>query len=284
MDELFSLSGRVALVTGGSRGVGKMIAAGFAARGARVYIAARSQEQAADTATALSKDGGECIALRLDVTDPSSRLRLTEELMDREGRLDVLVNNAGTGSSASFDCFTEAVWDQDMDINVKAPFFLTQSLAGLLRASVATTARPAKVINIASIDGIGLNVGATFAYQVSKAALIHLTRCLAARLVEEKILVTAIAPGAFASDLNIAARDQPEDFGRLVPAGRIGSPEDISGAAIFLASRAGDYVVGDTLVVDGGFICARPTHGPPSASNSAVARGAGRPERADYQI
>lgn len=269
MDELFSLSGRVALVTGGSRGVGKMIAAGFAARGARVYITARSKERAEVTAAALSKGSGQCMAFELEANDPSSRLKLADELKRREGRLDVLVNNAAVGSSASFDSFTEATWDHDMGTNVKAPFFLTQSLAGLLRSSVAKTEQHAKVINIASIDGIGLNVGATFAYQVSKAALIHLTRCLAARLVSENILVTAIAPGAFASDLNIAARDRSDDFGRLVPAGRIGAPEDIAGAAIFLASRAGDYVVGDTLIVDGGFICARPTHGPPPLLNSA---------------
>ncbi|HEX5257648.1 MAG TPA: SDR family oxidoreductase [Sphingomicrobium sp.] len=263
MNKIFSLAGRVALVTGGSRGIGKMMAAGFIAQGARVYIAARSPQILTEAVADLSKDGGECIALPLDITDAASRLELASELAQREGRLDILVNNAATANRASFDAITESAWDDVMDANVKAPFFLTQSLAALLRASVAAQARPAKVINIASIDGIGLNTGPTFAYQVSKAALIHLTRCLAARLVQENILVSCIAPGAFPSEMNIAARDDPESFGRLVPAGRVGSPEEIAGAAIFLASRAGDYVVGDTLIVDGGFIRARPTHGPP---------------------
>ena len=284
MDELFSLSGRVALVTGGTRGVGKMIAAGFAERGARVYITGRSLDTALETAKALSENGADCLALELEVTDPTSRLRLTQELKDREGRLDLLVNNAAVGSRASFDCLTEEIWDHDMETNVKAPFFLTQSLAGLLRTSVVQSGRSAKVINIASIDGLGLNVGETIAYQVSKAALIHLTRCLAGRLVKENILITAIAPGAFASDLNIAARDRPDDFGRLVPVGRIGSPEDIAGAAIFLASRAGDYVVGDTLIVDGGFICARPTHGPLPAPSAKLVTSAEAPVFAAYQI
>ncbi|HJP67588.1 MAG TPA: SDR family oxidoreductase [Sphingomicrobium sp.] len=266
MDELFSLAGRIALVTGGSRGLGKMIAAGFLARGARVYIAGRSPEILAEAAADLSSNG-ECIAVPLDVTSAEDRQKLTQKLKEREGCLDVLVNNAAVGTRGSFDSFTEEAWDDDMDTNVKAPFFLTQALAGLLRASVARSERPAKVINIASIDGIGLNLGPTFAYQVSKAALVHLTRCLAARLVQENILVTGIAPGAFASDMNVAARDRPKDFGRIVPAGRIGTSEDIAGAAVFLASRAGDYVVGDTLCLDGGFVRARATHGPPTNTN-----------------
>ena len=140
-----------------------------------------------------------------------------------------------------------------MDLNVKSPFFLTQALHGLLKAAGSAT-RPAKVINITSIDGQRLNPWETYSYHASKSALIYLTKRMAARLVRDHVNVTSIAPGAFPSEMNRAARDHGETIAKGIPAGRIGTDEDMAGAAIYLASRAGDYVVGETITVDGGLV------------------------------
>jgi len=182
---------------------------------------------------------------------------LAGEIGKRESKLDILVNNAGAAWGAEFDEFPESGWDKVMNLNVKSPFFLTKALAGPLRAA-ASAARPAKVINIASIDGIHVNPLETYSYQASKAGLIHLTRRMAARLIRDHIVVSCIAPGAFASDMNRAARDHADKVSDLVPAGRIGTTEDMAGTAIYLASRAGDYVVGATIAVDGGIVYANP--------------------------
>jgi NAD(P)-dependent dehydrogenase (short-subunit alcohol dehydrogenase family) len=181
---------------------------------------------------------------------------MAERYLAHEERLDILVNNAGAAWGAPFDEFPEGGWDKVMDLNVKTPFFLTQALHGALRAA-GSAARPAKVINIASIDGIGVNPLETYSYHASKAALIHLTRRMALRLIGDNIVVSAIAPGAFPSDMNVAARDHADEVVAHIPSGRIGAMEDIAGAAIFLASRAGDYVVGSTLTVDGGVVLHR---------------------------
>jgi NAD(P)-dependent dehydrogenase (short-subunit alcohol dehydrogenase family) len=173
-----------------------------------------------------------------------------------EPSLDILVNNAGAAWGAPFDDFPESGWDKVVDLNLKAPFFLTQALAGALRRG-ARAERPAKVINIASIDGLSVNPWETYSYAASKAGLIHLTRRMALRLVQDHIVVSGIAPGAFASDMNTEARDHADRVQARVPAGRVGRDEDMAGAAIYLASRAGDYVVGETLVVDGGVTLAR---------------------------
>jgi NAD(P)-dependent dehydrogenase (short-subunit alcohol dehydrogenase family) len=169
--------------------------------------------------------------------------------------LDILVNNAGAAWGEAFDTFPEKGWDKVVDLNLKTPFFLTQALIEPLRK--AASARPAKVINIASIDGISVNPQETYSYAASKAGLIQLTRRMALRLAKDNIVVSAIAPGAFASDMNRDARDHAEAVKRRIPLGRIGVDEDMAGAAIYLASRAGDYVVGSTLVVDGGVTHAR---------------------------
>ncbi|MGE5156741.1 MAG: SDR family oxidoreductase [Gemmatimonas sp.] len=251
--DLFSLSGRIALVTGGSRGIGRMIAAGFLAQGAaRVYITARKAGPCEATAKELTAQyGGECIALPIDISALSGVEALAAEITKREPRLDILVNNAGAAWGADFDEFPESGWDKVMDLNLKTPFFLTKALAGRLRAA-ASAERPAKVINIASIDGIFVNPLETYSYAASKAGLIHLTRRMAVKLIKDHVVVTAIAPGPFASDMNRAARDHADAVATRVPAGRIGTDEDMAGAAIYLASRAGDYVVGTTLTVDGG--------------------------------
>ena len=254
MSSLFSLEGRVALVTGGSRGIGRMIAKGFLEQGARVYISARKAEACEATAAELSAIGP-CRALPADVSSVEGARALAARLGALEPRLDILVNNAGAAWGAPFDEFPETGWDKVVDLNLKSPFFLTQALHGLLKAGAAE--RPAKVIHIASIDGISVNPLETYSYAASKAGLIHLTRRMALRLVQDGIVVSAIAPGAFASEMNRTARDHAEETARRIPAQRIGRDEDMAGAAIYLASRAGDYVVGETLVVDGGVTLAR---------------------------
>ena len=256
---LFSLNGRVALVTGGSRGIGKMIASGFLSQGAaKVYITARKAGPAEETAKELtSLYDGECIALPIDMSTVAGCKKLAAEMIKREPKLDILVNNAGAAWGAAFDEFPENGWDKVMNLNVKSLFFLTQALAKPLRAA-ATHETPAKVINIASIDGIFTNPMETYSYQASKAAVIHLTRRMAAKLIKDHIVVTAIAPGAFASDMNTAARDHADVLAKRIPAGRIGNDADMAGLAIFLASRAGNYVVGNAIAIDGGVVYATP--------------------------
>ena len=254
MTSLFSLKGRTALVTGGSRGIGRMIAAGFLAQGARVYISSRKAADCDQTAKALSATG-ECISLPADVSTLEGMNALVQAYAERESTLDILVNNAGAAWGEAFDTFPEKGWDKVVDLNLKAPFFLTQALIEPLRK--AAKVQPAKVINIASIDGISVNPQETYSYAASKAGLIQLTRRMALRLAQDNIVVSAIAPGAFASEMNRVARDHAEETAKHIPAGRIGRDEDMAGAAIYLASRAGDYVMGSTLVVDGGVTHAR---------------------------
>lgn len=249
--DLFSLAGRVALISGGSRGIGKMIARGFIAQGARVYISSRKADVCEQAAKELSADGGFCVALPIDVSTLDGVNELAATLAAREPKLDILVNNAGAAWVAQFDAFPEKGWDKVVDLNLKTPFFLTQALAGALRAA-ATADKPSKVINIVSIDGLSVSTQETYSYHASKAGLIHMTKRMALRLIDDHIVVSAIAPGAFASNMNVAARDQGDELAKFIPARRIGTEEDMAGAAIYLASRAGDYVVGSTLIVDGG--------------------------------
>mgnify|MGYP000202062175 CR=1 FL=1 len=199
---------------------------------------------------------GTCVALPMDVSNVEAAQVLAAEMGRREKALDILVNNAGAAWGEAFETFPEKGWDKVVDLNMKAPFFLTQALHGLLKAA-ASDAKPAKVINIASIDGISVNPWETYSYAASKAGLIHLTRRMALRLAQDRIVVSGIAPGPFASEMNREARDHSDEVAGRVPIGRIGSDEDMAGAAIFLASRAGDYVVGETVVVDGGVTHAR---------------------------
>jgi NAD(P)-dependent dehydrogenase (short-subunit alcohol dehydrogenase family) len=252
--ELFSLKGRTALITGGSRGIGRMIAEGFIAQGARVYISARKAAACDQTAAELARDG-HCVSLPGDVSTVEGAKALATAYAQHEGSLDILVNNAGAAWGAPFDDFPESGWDKVVDLNLKAPFFLTQALAPMLRK--AAVGHLAKVINIASIDGLSPNPMETYSYHASKSGLIHLTRRMALRLIQDNIAVSAIAPGAFASEMNRDARDHGEEVAARIPARRIGEALDMAGAAIFLASRAGDYVVGSTLTVDGGVTHAR---------------------------
>lgn len=249
--DLFSLEGRVALVTGGSRGIGRMIADGFLTQGAKVYISSRKATACDEAAEALSAGGRACLSLPQDVSTVDGCRALAARLTALEPKLDILINNAGAAWGASFDEFPESGWDKVMNLNLKSPFFLTQALHGALSAA-ASADRPSKVINIASIDGIRLNPQETYSYHASKSGLIYLTRKLASRLIRDNIVVSGIAPGAFASDMNRDARDHGDALARRIPSRRIGRDEDMAGAAIYLASRAGDYVVGETIAVDGG--------------------------------
>jgi NAD(P)-dependent dehydrogenase (short-subunit alcohol dehydrogenase family) len=249
LQKLFSLEGRVALVTGGSKNIGRHIAEGFIAAGAdRVYITSRKADACEKTAAEL---GPKCIPLPMDVSSVDACKALAAAFAAKEAKLDILVNNAGAAWGAEFEAFPEVGWDKVMDLNVKAPFFLTQALYPQLKAA-ASKAQPAKVINIGSIDGIRLNPWETYSYHASKAGILYLTKRMAARLVRDQINVTAIAPGAFASDMNRAARDHGDAVATNIPNQRIGVAEDMAAAAIYLASHAGDYVVGDTITVDGG--------------------------------
>ena len=258
LEDLFSLKGRVALVTGGSRGIGRMIVEGFLAAGIeRVYISARKINEIEETCAEL---GDRVIGIQGDLSTIEGIEALVEELSGRESQLDILVNNAGAAWGVDYLEFPEAGWDKVMDLNVKTPFFLTQKLHKLLTAG-ANADKPGKVINITSIDGQRVNPWETYSYQASKAALIHLTRRMAARLVKDHVYVTSLAPGAFPSNMNRAARDHEEASAAGIPSKRVGDKLDMGGTAVYLASRAGDYTIGETLTVDGGIVNALlPTH------------------------
>ncbi len=248
--KLFSLEGRIALVTGGQRGIGAMITEGFLSQGAKVYISGRKADQGE---AAAAEFGENCTYIQGDISTVEGCKALAAEIASREEKLDILVNNAGVAWGEEYVSFPETGWDKVMDTNVKGLFFLTQALHPQLKAA-ASFEQPAKVINIASIDGLKVNPWETYSYQASKAAVIHLTRKMASKLVQEDIIMTGIAPGAFASTMNKAARDHGDAVAPGIPARRIGRAEDMASAAVFLASSAGDYVIGSTLPVDGGVV------------------------------
>lgn len=252
LQSLFSLDGRIALVTGGSRGIGKMFVEGLLAAGcARVYISARKVEQMQETIAEFGED--KVIGIPADLSQMDGIVSLADEMAKREEKLDILINNAGAAWGQPYLEFNEAGWHRTMDLNVKTPFFLTQKLHDLLVAG-GKGDHPAKVIHVSSIDGQRINPWETYAYQASKAGVIQLTRRMAARLIQDNIIVSSIAPGAFASEMNKAAKNAPDASASMIPAKRIGSKEDMAAAAIYLCSRAGDYIVGDTITVDGGVV------------------------------
>jgi NAD(P)-dependent dehydrogenase (short-subunit alcohol dehydrogenase family) len=250
MADLFSIAGKTALVTGGSRGIGKMIAAGYVDAGAKVYISSRKKEVCDEVAAELS-ERGECIALPADLSTEQECRRLAGELSEREARLDILVNNAGATWGAPLEEHDERSFERVLALNVKAVFHLTKFLLPLLRAA-GTADDPARVINIGSIDGIHVPAMETYSYSASKAAVHHLSRHLAKQLAPS-ITVNAIAPGPFESKMMAATLEAFGDqIAASAPMKRIGRPDDMAGAAIFLASRAGSYVTGAVLPVDGG--------------------------------
>jgi 2-deoxy-D-gluconate 3-dehydrogenase len=255
MKDLFSIAGKVALVTGGSRGIGAMIARGFVEAGVRTYITSRKIEELQSTAAKLGADG-DCVAIPSDLSSVEGVGALAAAMAEREERLDILVNNAGAAWGAPFEEYPESGWDKVMNLNVKSIFFLTQRMLPLLRAA-GSPDDPARVINIASINGLTNPGIPNYAYSASKAAVIHLTRHLAADLAHDLINVNGIAPGYFPSKMTAGLLGKYED--QLVartPRARIGQPEDMAGAAIFLSARASAWVLGQTLVVDGGMTAA----------------------------
>ena len=250
---LFDVSGKVALVTGGSRGIGEMIAEGYVANGVKTYISARKVEACDATAARLSEQG-ECISIPADLSTMAGIQALSDEIKSREGQLDILVNNAGATWGAPIEEFPEAGWDKVMDINVKGPFFLTQALLPLLEAA-ASDGDPARIINVGSVDGLNVNRMPTFSYGPSKAAVHHLTRALASHLASRNITANAIAPGPFPSKMmEHTLKTMGDQIRQGVPLGRVGEPADMAGAAIYLASKAGAYVDGVVIPVDGGII------------------------------
>ena len=261
-NNLFSIQGKTALVTGGSRGIGEMIAAGFLAQGAKVYISSRKADVCQATAERLSQAyGGECIALPADLSKLQGVESLAAQLGAHESKLDILINNAGASWGAPLDQFPEVGWDKVMDTNVKGVFFLTQKLLPLLRAA-GQGASPARVINIGSIDGLKSSSFDVFSYGASKAAVHHLTRFMATHLTKERILFNAIAPGPFPTwmlSTGVGFGGETEgvnwdQVGQANPSGRVGTPQDIAGLATFLCSRAGEFVVGQTIACDGGVV------------------------------
>jgi len=252
MKDLFSLEGKIALVTGGSSGIGAMIAEGFINFGAKVYIVARGETALKQKQEELANIGS-CEFIAADVSSVAGIKELVQTYGEREQTLDVLVNNAGISDGGQeIEEVTEANWDAVMDLNLKTLFFMIQSFLPFLRVEVSPDT-PSKVINIASIDGCGkLNAYYNYAYGASKASAIQLGRHMGDSLAWEGIQVNSISPGDFPSDLNTTARDHTDEIKQVIPAKRIGQKDNIAGAAIFLASRAGNFNVGSNLVVDGG--------------------------------
>ena len=250
MSDLFSIAGKTALVTGGSRGIGLMIARGFVEAGAKVYISSRKADVCEKVAAELSTIG-ECVALPADLSTEDACRGLAEQVAEREDALHILVNNAGATWGAPMADTDEAVWERVLAINVKGVFHLTKFLRPLLEAG-GTDDDPARVINIGSVDGIRVPAMETFSYSTSKAAVHQLTRHLA-RQMAPLVTVNAIAPGPFESKMMAATLEAFGDqIAAMAPRKRIGRPDDMAGTAIFLSSRAGAYLTGAIIPVDGG--------------------------------
>lgn len=252
MKDLFSVNGKVAVVTGGSRGIGAMIARGFVENGVKTYITARKVEELQATTHALC-EFGECIAIPSDLSTLEGIQTFTQQIKELEPELHILVNNAGATWGEKIDDFPESGWDKVMDLNVKSPFFLTKKLLPALRAA-GNTEDPARVINISSINAYANPKMNNYSYSASKAAVVHMTRHLAADLVGDHINVNGIAPGFFPSKMTAFIIDGGHEEALAIPRGRIGNPEDAAGTAIYLSSRASAWITGHTVLLDGGMI------------------------------
>ena len=254
MKNLFDVAGKVAVVTGGSRGIGGMIARGFVESGVKTYITARKEEELRATAAELSQLG-ECIALPSNLGDMEGVAAFAAAIREREPQLHILVNNAGASWGADIDDFPESGWDKVMDLNVKSLFFLTQQLLPALR-SAATADDPARVINIGSVNGFTHSHMNNYSYSASKAAVHHLTRHLGADLAADNINVNAIAPGFFPSKMTAHLLPHEAELAKGIPRGRLGREEDAAGTAIYLSSRASAWVTGNIICLDGGHVAA----------------------------
>ena len=252
MKNLFDISGKVAVVTGGSRGIGAMIARGFVENGVKTYITSRKEEELKAAEAELSAIG-ECVAISSDLSTMEGVQAFSEAVMQREPELHILVNNAGATWGATIDEFPEQGWDKVMDLNVKSLFFLTQTFLPALR-SAGSHEDPARVINIGSINGLSYSPLLNYSYSASKAAVHRLTSHMAADLAADHINVNAIAPGFFPSKMTAHMLEEEEKMLVDIPRGRLGSPEDAAGTAIYLSSRASAWVCGHTLALDGGYL------------------------------
>jgi NAD(P)-dependent dehydrogenase (short-subunit alcohol dehydrogenase family) len=251
VDQLFDISGKTALVTGGAGDIGRAIADLFVRRGVRTYICGRNAQNCADMAAELSRHG-ECHGLQADLGNLAGIQRLAAEILAREDHLDILVNNAGAAHYAGIDVFPESAWDEVFDINLKAPFFLSQAFLPALRKA-GTAARPARIINIGSSAGSQVSTNEAYAYSTSKSALNYLTRKIARRLAKDNITVNTVAPGPVEAGL---MSKMDEAFRRSVrdeiPLGRMATADEVAAAVVFLASPAAAYLTGVILPVDGG--------------------------------
>lgn len=256
-DPLFDIGGKIALVTGGTSGIGLMIARGLAERGVKTYVSGRDADKTAALASDIATEtGGHCVGLAADLADPAGPQLLAQALSAREARLDLLVNNAGANAAGSLAAMATDDWDLVLTVNVRAAFFLSQALLPLLKAG-ASAQDPARIINIGSIGGLHIPNWEAHAYGASKAAIHHLTRSLAKALGPDRITANAIAPGPFPSRLTDTQSDAVrKSVATYVPLGRPGEADDIVGLVTFLASRAGAYVNGTTIPLDGGYIAA----------------------------
>ena len=255
--DLFDLTGKVAVVTGGTRGIGLMMARGLLQAGAAVYVSSRKADEGAAAVQALERSG-RATYLQADLSTEEECRRLAEEVGRREDAVHILVNNAGaTWGSSTIEEFPESAWDKVLDLNLKSPFFLTRAFLPLLEEA-GTDDDPARVINVGSIDGLHVPPMHTYSYSASKAGVHHLTRVLARELGPRRITVNAVAPGPFQSKMMAATL---EAFGKEIaarsPLGRIGRDDDMAGVAVYLASRAGAYVTGAVIPVDGGIATTR---------------------------
>lgn len=254
--DLFDLTGKVAVVTGGTRGIGLMMARGLLQAGARVYISSRKPE-AGDAAVAELAAFGKVVSIPADLSTEEECVRLAAEVGRREDELHILVNNAGATWGEPLETFPESAWDKVIDLNLKSPFFLTRAFLPLLEEA-GTHDDPARVVNVGSIDGLHVPPMNTYSYSTSKAALHHLTRVLAKELGPRHITVNAVAPGPFESKM---MHETLEVFGKEIagrsPLGRIGRPDDMAGVVVYLSSRAGSYVTGSVIAVDGGIATTR---------------------------
>jgi NAD(P)-dependent dehydrogenase (short-subunit alcohol dehydrogenase family) len=253
---LFDLTGKVAVVTGGTRGIGLMMARGLLQAGASVYISSRKAE-AGDAAVAELSGDGTVISIPADLSREEECIRLATEVGRSEEGVHILVNNAGANWGAPLEEFPEAGWDKVVDLNLKAPFFLTRAVLPLLEAA-GTADDPARVINVGSIDGLGVPRWPTYSYSATKAGLHQMTRVLARELGPRHITVNAVAPGPFESKMMAATlAAQGDEIAAASPLGRIGRPDDMAGVAVFLSGRGAAYITGAIIPVDGGIWAAR---------------------------
>ncbi len=252
VQQLMSLEGRVSVITGGATGLGLQMAHALAEAGSHIVISSRKLENCEAAAHEIEKIGVKALAVGCDVTKADQVEAMKDAVLKKFGRVDVLVNNAGRAWVAPPEDMPLDRWQQVLDLNITAPFLCAQALGREM-----IKAKRGKIINIASIDGISVNPWETYSYSASKAGVIHLTKRMSLEMIKDGICVNAIAPGAFASEMNREARDHGDATAQTIPARRIGKDEDMAAAAIYLSSNASDYVVGHTLVVDGGVTLAR---------------------------